>query len=269
MRFEEQPWNRITSRFEVVLSGIPKTGRTPTSQIKRLTDSKYWNGATWQVGATSVAMTEIDSTNEPGVYEVAVLTAQLDYTLGLDGYRFWVTDASEPLYENGFIAQQRRSAWDDVRADHTTAATFGQGVLLQTANAGSIINASFAANAIDAGVLAPDTIGASELATSAVAEIAGAVEDSVWDALVTDHVTVGSIGHRAAVALGIGGQVYSRIMGQSGPNPTYDVEGRLLTARHSTYPTSADALADTNAIDQLDVTCTYDVDGNLATLLSE
>lgn len=199
MRFEVQPWNRVTARMEIVLAGVPQTGRAPTSQIKRLADSQYWNGATWQVGATDVAMTEIDSVNEPGVYELPVLLAQLDYTLGLQGYRFWVEDASEPLYENCFVKQ----------------------------------------------------------------------ETMPWMELVTSYVTTGTFGHRVAMALGIAGQFWARIMGQAGPNPVYDGSGRLLTARHAVYPSSADVTADTNRIGQIDVTATYDVDGNLATFKAE
>jgi len=193
MRAEVQPWNAITARLEMVSgAGVGQTGLSPTAQIKRLLDGKYWNGATWQVGVTSVVMSEVDAVNEPGVYEAAVLPAQLSYSFGLKGYRFQVAEATKPALEYGFILQQRRSSHDDV---------------------------------------------------------------------VTDHVTSGTFGHRLAMALGVGGQFWHRIK-----SPTYDVEGRLLTAQMVAYPTSADADADTNEIGHIDITVTYDVNGNMATL---
>lgn len=51
-------------------------------------------------------------------------------------------------------------------------------------------------------------------------------------------------------------------------NPTYDSEGRMLTAELSIYPTSADALNDTNALDTFNVTCTYNGFGDMTSLLS-
>jgi hypothetical protein len=200
MRAETQPWNAITARLEVLLSGAGVTGLSPVATIQRVVDSQYWNGTNWQVGATTVAMTAVDATNFPGVYEAAVLAGQLNHTLGLRGYRFRVYESTSLTLENGFILQQRRSPWED---------------------------------------------------------------------LVTEYVGAGTFGQRAAMALGIGGQFWSRIMGQAGPNPVYDAEGRLLTARHVAYPSSADVSADTNRIGQIDVTMTYDVDGNLATFKAE
>lgn len=256
MRFEDQPWNAITARLEVISAGVGVTGLSPTAQIKRLSDGKYWNGATWQVGATSVSMAEVDATNEPGVYEAVVLTAQLDYALGTAGYRFWVKETTNLVLQNGFILQQHKVSWDEARSGYTVAGTFGEGVGVVEVGTGAIDTASFAAGAIDAAAIAADAIGASELATDAVAEIT----DAVWDELVSGHVASGSFGHRVAMALGIGGQFWHRIK-----SPTYDAEGRLLTAQLVAYPTSADADADANEIGHVDVTATYDVDGNLAT----
>ncbi len=68
-------WNigeNITVRLFV---GDPSTGNGLTGQlsyinlnIHRASDTKYWNGTTWQVGAYDLDMTELDSTNQPGVY---------------------------------------------------------------------------------------------------------------------------------------------------------------------------------------------------------
>jgi hypothetical protein len=131
MRFEEQPWNAITARFAVIRSGAGTTGLSPTALIKRLSDGFYWNGATWQAGVTTVAMTEPDTTNEPGLYEAAVLLAQLDYTLGLKGYRIYIAETTTPIRESGFIKQEAVS-WAELRTSYTTVGTFGEGVNVQT-----------------------------------------------------------------------------------------------------------------------------------------
>jgi len=45
------------------------TGLTVTLTIKRASDNYFWNGSAFQSGAVTVAMSAIDATNLPGVYE--------------------------------------------------------------------------------------------------------------------------------------------------------------------------------------------------------
>jgi len=49
-------------------NGLGNPGQTPVVAIKRRSDSKYWTGVSWQVGYTTIGMTEEDPTNLPGSY---------------------------------------------------------------------------------------------------------------------------------------------------------------------------------------------------------
>lgn len=84
-------------------------------------------------------------------------------------------------------SQNAAAVWDEVRASHVAAGSFGQGVASVQGNVtgsvgsvtgsvgsvatGGIVAGSFAAGAIDAAAIATDAIGSAELAASAVTEI--------------------------------------------------------------------------------------------------
>lgn len=87
------------------------------------------------------------------------------------------------------------AVWDEARAGHVTAGTYGEGVAsvqgdvsgdvvgsVGSVAVGGIDASSFAAGAIDAAAIAADAIGASELAASAVDEI---LDDTIGDSTVT------------------------------------------------------------------------------------
>ena len=83
------------------------------------------------------------------------------------------------------------AVWDEARAGHVAAGSFGEGAASVQGNvtgsvgsvaAGGIDASSFAAGAIDAAAIAADAIGASELAASAVDEI---LDDTIGDSTVT------------------------------------------------------------------------------------
>lgn len=72
------------------------------------------------------------------------------------------------------------AVWDEARADHTAAGSFGQGAASVQGNvtgsvgsvaSGGITSGSFTAGAIDAAAIATDAIGSAELAASAITEI--------------------------------------------------------------------------------------------------
>lgn len=99
------------------------------------------------------------------------------------------------------------AVWEELRASHNTAGTFGQGVASVQGNvtgstgsiaAGGVTAATFAAGAIDAAAIAADAIGGSEIAASAATEIAGAV----WEELRSAHTTAGSFGQGVASVQG-------------------------------------------------------------------
>lgn len=91
------------------------------------------------------------------------------------------------------------AVWDELRAGHVAAGSFGEGVLVQTVNVGGILATSFAAGAIDAAAIATDAIDADAIATDAFGALelgADAVQeivDGVWDeVLLGAHTTVDS-----------------------------------------------------------------------------
>lgn len=102
-----------------------------------------------------------------------------------------------------------------------------------------------------------DTITAAVLHASAGAELA----DAVWDEPMSGHGTGGTAGGQMRLALSML-QRNHRIK-----NPTYDADNRLLTCNLVYYPTTADALADSNALLTLHMVATYDGDGNMQTFL--
>ena len=106
------------------------------------------------------------------------------------------------------------AVWDEARSGHTSAGTFGEGVVVS----------SIATAAITAAAIAADAIGASELATDAVTEIVNAVwaaasrtltantnlndpsaatiADAVWDEARSGHTSAGTFGQGVATVQG-------------------------------------------------------------------
>jgi hypothetical protein len=179
-------------------------------------------------------MVEIDSTELPGVYEYVVPVPQLDYDSGLDGYRLVITETDTPVREYVLITavtdalNQSDVLWTDAIASYSGTAG-STAEQLAAAGAGA----------------SPATIAA-----------------EVWDTPRASHVAAGSFGLLAQITAGMV-QANHRLM-----NPTFDADGRMLTADLVVYPTGADATANTNALSTFTVTMTYDGSGNLATLLS-
>jgi len=109
------------------------------------------------------------------------------------------------------IAEIADGIWDEARAGHVAAGSFGEGVAsVQGAVTGAVASVTgavgsvtgavasvtagvtLADGAITAAKIAADAIGASELAADAVAEIA----DAVWDEVASGHTTVATFGQR-------------------------------------------------------------------------
>lgn len=91
------------------------------------------------------------------------------------------------------------AVWDEARADHTSAGSFGQGAASVQGNVtgsvasvatGGIAAASFAAGAIDAAAIAADAIDASALAADAVTEIQTGVASAVLASTVEGSTSV-------------------------------------------------------------------------------
>ena len=103
------------------------------------------------------------------------------------------------------------AVWDEARAGHVSAGSFGEGVASVQGNVtgsvasvatGGIAAASFAAGAIDAAAIAANAIDASALATDAVTEIQSGlatqasvdVIDGIVDAILVDTAEIGAAG---------------------------------------------------------------------------
>jgi len=194
MRHETQHWDQIQALLEVVSAGEGQTGLTPTVSVVRLSDGLWLQvgGLTWGGSPASLAMSEPDSANLPGVYSYTVNAAALSYSDGFAGYLFHIVEPVNYVRESVRV-HVAMSEWDESPTSHATAGTMGR--VLQT--------------------------------------VQGLVQGN----------------HRLK-------------------NPTYDSEGRMLTAELAVYPTSTDALNDTNALDTFNLTCTYNGFGDMTSLLS-
>lgn len=322
MRHEIQRADKVHATLEVITAGTGVSGLSPTAIIRRLSDNQYWNGAAWQAGYVTVAMTEVDSANLPGLYayELGVVTE----AIGAPGFYVMMQESTYNLVEYLRIDTVRPSPWDEVRASYATVGSFGEalqtpvessltvadavwdeplaghvtagtaGVALSTAGtaptAASIADAVW--DEVIAGHLTAGSTG--ETLSNSASVTAAAIADAVWDETAGDHVIAGSTGealgnaggsasaadiadavwdearadHAAAGSFGlllqvIGGMVqYNHRL----KNPTYDPNGRMLTATMVTYPTGTDADNDTNALSTVAVEMTYDALGNLQSL---
>jgi hypothetical protein len=149
-------------------------------------------------------MSEPDATNLPGIYNYAIPGAQLDHDAGQAGYLMRINETTTPITEGIFVTVNRRSAWDDPRASHVTAGTFGEGVLL-----------------------AADAVTAAALAASGSGEIA----DAVWDEARAGHVAAGSFGEGV-------------LLTTAGEDALVDKIWDEPTAGHTTAGTTGKALTD-------------------------
>jgi len=70
-------------------------------------------------------MTEVDATNEPGLYTYELDVAALDYAVGFPGYLFILSETTTSTLLHELVVPLRRQAWEDDRVDHQTPGTFG------------------------------------------------------------------------------------------------------------------------------------------------
>ena len=117
-------------------------------------------GGSWGAGFATNNMVALHA-SLPGFYYYAIPGGQLDHDAGLAGYIMKIEEGGSALLEYVQVTTLRRSAWDDLRADHTTANTFGEGTRL--ADSSGALNAS-------------------------------QLVDAVWDEPRDDHTTPGTFG---------------------------------------------------------------------------
>lgn len=100
------------------------------------------------------------------------------------------------------VAEIADAVWDEARAGHVTAGTFGQGVASVQGNitgtVASVVGSvgSVAAGGITAASIATGAVDADALAADAVAEIV----DGVWDEALSGHAGAGSAGQALSAA---------------------------------------------------------------------
>jgi hypothetical protein len=201
----------------------------------------------------------IDSTalDATAVAEIAdgVWDELLTGHLGADKAGQRLTDASNKP-DAGAIADQ---VWDEAQADHVTSGSTGESLDL----AGNLALADIADAVWDEPIAGHLGVGSTgEALDGATAPTASVVADAVWDEPRAGHIAAGSFGLLSQITAGMV-QANHRIK-----NPTYDLDGRMLTADLVVYANGATADADGSPLGTFNVTMTYDGDGNLATLLS-
>lgn len=204
----------LTGSVESVTSGVTVTLNNDKSDYTitngSLSAAKFDNSTAFaQTGDTFARLGAPAGSNVSA--DVATLDTMLDKFNGmveLDGsvYRYTTNSVEQaPTGGGGSAGTIADAVWDEVRTDHTTAGTFGQGsasvqgsvtgsVASVTGAVGSvtagvtlassaITSATFAAGAITAAAIATDAIGSDELGATGLAELA----DAVWDEIITGH----------------------------------------------------------------------------------
>jgi hypothetical protein len=208
-----------------------ETGLTGTGRVSK-------NGAA--TAGSSASITEIDSTNMPGRYYIEFTTSELD-TAGQFVFRYKNAACAEvivqatvvnfdPYAAGPTIAEIVDGVWDELRASHVTAGTFGQGAASVQGNVtgsvdsvtgavGSVTGAvgsvtgnvggnvtgsigSVAASGIAAASFAAGAVDANALAADAGTEIATAVFARAFSAAYGSYTFDELVKMFAAVLLG-------------------------------------------------------------------
>ena len=102
MRHEVQQRDKIRVSAEIVFAGVGYTGLSPTASLKRVADDMYWDGSAWSGSYVTFALSEVDATNQPGVYQ-RVVSDEADFfdpVLGADGYESVVVETTRNVREN-------------------------------------------------------------------------------------------------------------------------------------------------------------------------
>lgn len=121
-----QSWDLL--RFVVDL-GEANTGLTVTLTIQAVGNAMYWTGAAWQAGATTVgAMTEVDATNFPGLYEYLMPAGGLGQSAAIAGYRYRIDENTVPYHETGVLYPWTSRMLDELVADHQVTASIGEAI---------------------------------------------------------------------------------------------------------------------------------------------
>ena len=78
--------NVLKAQVEITSNLVPITGALPTLVLK--SGTSYWNGSSWDVSPTDLAMAEYDSTNFPGYYTYEMTPIATGSIIGLISYTY-------------------------------------------------------------------------------------------------------------------------------------------------------------------------------------
>ncbi len=116
MQHTNQSWDAIRGYLQVESAGVGVTGESPTVVVQRLSDGLFLEagGLTWGATAASLAMTEVDAVNFPGLYVYIIATSALVYEDSYPGYLFHKTNATPDVVETELVVPQQRPAIEGV-----------------------------------------------------------------------------------------------------------------------------------------------------------
>jgi hypothetical protein len=143
--FEMQPWDEIRAQLYIEEDSTPVTGATVQVEIQRLSDGQWLQngGGSW-TGAVSPqnTLTEVSAAQQPGWYNYSIPLARLTYAQGRQGYRMTITGAGTSVVANRTVfVVANYDAWEEARADHETADTFGEGIGVAASSTEAIADA--------------------------------------------------------------------------------------------------------------------------------
>lgn len=78
--------NVLKAQVEITNNLVPITGASPTLVLK--SGTSYWNGSSWVVSPTDLAMAEYDATNFPGYYTYEMTPTAVGSITGLISYTY-------------------------------------------------------------------------------------------------------------------------------------------------------------------------------------
>lgn len=219
----EQLSNAITFYFFFTASKQGKTGLSPTGKARRISDGTEF----------SLTITELDATDFPGIYTATLSGAN---TGTESEYLAFAKTA-----DSSVDFQHVPSLWVIGKAGIENLDSSVSGVQsdtndIQTRLPAALVSgrmdASIGAtqnNAITAAGIAADAIGASELASDAVTEIANAV----LDATAASHNTAGTIGEKINAAGSAGDPWSTELPGTYDPGQAGYIIGQNIDAQIS------------------------------------
>ena len=174
MRYELKSYNDFFFTVEIVQFGVGQTGLTPTISIKKYNTSEYWNGSAWSGSYTTFNMSEVDSTNLPGLYsynfsagpnpidisdETKFLVKVLESTKPLTEYISVTVNRFDNILDNEYnIVDNIRNFFDDTVGFSAELSSIGSVISTVDSNLVSIepeVKAEVANSILDANIWEP------------------------------------------------------------------------------------------------------------------